>query len=144
MAAGDKIPLVLKGALAGAAEILGATYAEVEIATVEADEPQAAGAAGAGDGIESSEDIRATVYGINPTALVALRGTKANLVLKYQDTSGNQKLTLKNFRFRRFGKSLNMQAKDAGGKAAPWAISGRCVWTSTDAFADMFAFSADT
>ena len=130
MAAGDKIPLVCTAATHGTAAILGVSYAEIEIGSTEVDETQAAGAGGLGAGLETSEDVRATVFGNNPNALMAQKvAAKADLILKFKDGSGViQQVTLTDFRFRKFGKALPLPPPDAGGKVAPWALAGRIEW----------------
>jgi len=147
MAAGDRIPLVARYVHTGVSTpIAGATHALLEIETVVAEEPPKAGEAGEAGQAITMYRLRLTVYGNDPSALIALYGAAAaNKVIGFKDAGGaNKNVTLKNVGFTRFGSALAFPAIDVGGRVGPWALSGRCEWGGADTLALMMAFADDT
>ena len=145
MAAGDKV-FACRGGLKNATPITDMTHFSFGIPSTEVVDE------GDPDSLFPEEtavtyyDPVVTVYTRNPNTALALVGTSSeNLICQTKGASGaNEKITFKGWTPTRFVGEVQVNAKDAGGKIARWAVQGRLHGTNSDTLATMVVAAADT
>lgn len=139
---GDKRVYVAKKVEHGATTIASATHFATATSAVKAVDPGPAGSPGIAEEITTHRDIIVTIFGYDPDELRSLvEAAAANFVGTYIGEAGADKtLTIKDVVFND-PPSMVAPAKDAGGAAGVFSITGRAEWGAADTWALMLVYA---
>jgi len=142
---GTLIPFYLRSAKHPTDAIAGARMATIRLTTVVGEDQGEATAEMSPESIEIQKTrIDVTLMGKNPTALRALIGAAANLVLAVKGAAGANELeTLKNIKFHTYLGEMTIRDPDSGGPVGVWGVAGTMEALVSDTPALGWVSSAD-
>ena len=125
--------------------IEGITHAKINFPTVNVEDQGPATSGGREATALTHKRIEVELYGLNFASLLALVGVApANCVIGIVGPSGvAEKITIKNVIFLTPIPSIEIPAKDSGGKLAPSGVRGEAIWAANDTYALMYVRASD-
>jgi hypothetical protein len=133
-----------RGAEHGVASIDNVTHAAYNLQTAEIVDPGDADYQGDAGSLVTHNTLTGTVFCSDPEAARnLLDSAAANLVIKFANASGNQKVTIKNVLFVGLTGEVAVPARDGGGTVQRHGATFRAQWGSSDTRDLMIVHAAD-